>query len=465
MRTLLKVSGIILGLLLITATAFYFAFLRGVPRPELALQPLKFEGVEMAGQHDCLWMGPVTIASFNTAYPDGGAIYWPTVFQFPADEMDSYLEITGAYPKARYMSLHSYTEGAKPYDYLNDLAIAPDDGTQNPFATGEYAADQTYTIKVHPGERPAEKQDNDIYLGPVDKIDATPLILRNYVPETAGDPSGGAGLPQVTLVRANGEKVSGEALCKLLNSPAVGSPDRFIAAPVIPRTSYDQMISNADVRASIFGTRQQDWTVFWDPRISVTRLMSPALTSMLKSLARWGVVAKTSGFFANFDNEYVSMYITEEFGNVTVLKGKMPRTPATGIASANTADHDMRYWSLCTNEGLATTRFTDCVYDREVTVDDQRNYTIVISKPGNRPANATEDCGVTWLDFGVAGDGAGNDNLSILILRNMLPNPDFAHSVQQVPRVGDEKATMAEYLPIPEYVDKAAFEAAGCNAG
>ena len=463
MRKILKILGVIVGILLIGAAAFYFAFLRGLPRPEIALQPIRFTGMEMPDQHDCFWIGPVTIDAFNTAYPDEGAIYWPTVFKFPTDEADSHLEITGKYPEARYMSYHSYTEGSAPYDHLNDIGIVPDSGTQNPFITGSFAPDQTYTIKVYPREQPETAPANTLYLGSPDKISSTPIILRNYVSEIEGDPSGGAGLPEVVLVRANGDRVEGETLCALLNSPPVGDPDRYVSAPVIPREVYDKMIHNREVRDSILKTKQEEWIIFWGPRVGITRLMSPALSGMIKKLARWGVVKKTSGFFANFDNEYVSMYITEEFGEITVLKGKLPLTPATGAAGADVSGFDMRYWSLCTNEGLATTRFTDCVYDSKVTVDEEQNYTIVISKPGNRPANATEECGVTWMDFGEKGDGAGNEMISILILRNMLHNPGFTHAVQNIPRVGDEKLTMGAYLPIPEYTDQASFEARGCK--
>jgi hypothetical protein len=458
-----KIIGGIIVFLLVAAGVFYLTFLRGIPRPEIALQPIKFTGSEMPGQHDCMWMGPITYNSFNSAYPDEGAVYWPTVFKYPAGETGSYLEIKGNFPQARYMSMHSYVEGANPYDYLMDRKINPDEGATNPYRTGKFKPGQGYTLKVLPGERPADARENELYLGPMDKISSSPLILRIYVPETEGDVSGGAGLPKIAFVRANGERVEGEALCDLLQSPPVGSPDRFLAAPVIPRKAYDKMVQNREVRDQLFGAKDDKWTLFWDPRVSVLRLMSPALQSMFVTATRYGLVAKTSGFFANFDNQYVSMYLNENFGKVVVLEGKLPRTPLTGIESADTDAYDMRYWSLCTNEGLATTRYTDCVYDSNVVTDQDRNYKIVISKPANRPANATAECGVTWLDWGEKGDGAGNEILGVLILRNMAANPKFAHAVQNVPRVGDEKATMGDYLPLPDYMDKAAFEAKGCQ--
>ena len=463
MRKLMKILGVVVAVLLVCAAVFYFAFLRGLPRPEIALQPIRFTGMEQPGQHDCLWMGPVTHDAYNTAYPDGGAIYWPTVFTFPAVETDSYLEIAGAYPMARYMSLHSYGANAAPYDGLTDINILPDQGAENPFVTGSFKPDQSYTLRVYPRERPETAPQNALYLGPLESVSRTPLILRNYVSEVEGDPMGGAGLPKVALVRPNGERVEGEALCKLLNSPEVGSPERYVAAPVIPRDAYAKMIRNREVYEKILNSKNP-WTVFWDPKLSVLRLMSPTLEKMFRTAAAWGMVDKKSGFFANFDNEYVSMYINEAFGDVTVLEGKLPRTPETGIAGTDTTAYDMRYWSLCTNEGLATTRYTDCVYDSNVVTDADRNYRIVISKAANRPANATAECGATWLDSGDKGDGAGNESLSLLILRNMLPNPAFKQAVQNIPAVGQEHSTMGEYLPVPQHTTKADFESLGCDA-
>ncbi len=465
MKKMLKVLGVLGLLLVIGASAFYVLFLRGLPRPEIALRPISFTGLEMPGQHDCFWMGPITIDSFNTAFPDDGAIYWPTVFKFPKNELTSYLEIKGNYPQARYFSLHTYTKNSAPFDHLNDITISADTGSKNPFLTGLYQPGQTYTIRVYPGEKKSTSASNALFLGPVDTINRTPLVLRNYVPEIENDPSAGAGLPKVALVRENGERVEGQALCKLLNSPAAGAPERYLTAPVIPRSAYDKMISNAQVRDSLIKSKLDEWTLFWNPKLSVSRLMSPMLASIYKKLARWGFIERVLGFAASFDNEYVSMYVNEAFGNVIVLQGKLPRTPPTGSASASNDNFDLRYWSLCTNEGLATTRFTDCVYDSNVSIDETRNYTIVISKPENRPANAIRSCGVTWLNFGEDGDGAGNKSLAILILRNMLPNSQFKHAVQNIPRVGDEKLTMGAYLPIPAYTTRGAFEENGCDGG
>lgn len=461
MKKLLKWFSIIVGILALAIAVFWFMYIRNLPKIEIALKPIKFTGVEKPGSHDCFWMGPVSIDSFNTAYPDGGALYWPTVFKFP-DDADAYLEIRGKFPQARYMSLHSYTTGAKPYDSLTDIDVRPDTGNSNPYLTGRHEDEQNYTLKIMPGVTPNTKQPNTIYLGPREDISTTPLILRVYVPETKEDPTGGSGLPAVTLVRGNGERVTGKKLCAELKNPKVGSPERLIAAPVIPMESYKKMMAIREVRESMLESKEDEWTIFWDPRIGVLRISAPTLGWMMRKVAGTGLIKKTSGYFANFDNEYVSLYLNEKFGEVVVLEGKMPHTPTKGTQWSDSSKYDLRYWSLCTNEGLATTRFSDCVYDSNVVVDANRDYKIVISKKANRPDNATKECGITWLDWGDKGDGAGNENITLLLLRNMLATPNFKQAIQRVPAVGKEKSTMGAYLPKPAYSSKAGFEEHGC---
>ncbi|MEV0764254.1 hypothetical protein [Nocardia sp. NPDC050435] len=145
------------------------------------------------------------------------------------------------------------------------------------------------------------------------------------------------------------------------------------------------------------------------------------------------------------------------------LTGTLPRTPRTLAGARSTdGDVDMRYWSLCSNESIATTRVTGCLFDEQVPLDSARRYTIVASLPEHRPANATEACGIAWLPLPAAGDGAGHTQDAYLILRNMLPGQGFGHAVQNTKVPGDEKAVMAQYLPDGQYSSKAEFEARGC---
>ncbi len=116
----------------------------------------------------------------------------------------------------------------------------------------------------------------------------------------------------------------------------------------------------------------------------------------------------------------------------------------------------VRYWSLCENE-FASQRVIDCLYDEQVPLGAGGRFTIVMSTPGARPANARAECGVNWMSWGVQPDG-------LLILRHMLPSVGFAQAIQRVSRVGDEEEVVGDYLPRGRHTTRAAFEARGCSA-
>jgi hypothetical protein len=101
----------------------------------------------------------------------------------------------------------------------------------------------------------------------------------------------------------------------------------------------------------------------------------------------------------------------------------------------------------------------DCRSDDRVTVDGAGNYTVVVSTAKNRPSNAREECGITWLPWGPQTQG-------LLIYRHMLAHPSFANAIQQIQQPGQERAVMADYYPEGEYVPKKEdFEARGCQGG
>ena len=105
-------------------------------------------------------------------------------------------------------------------------------------------------------------------------------------------------------------------------------------------------------------------------------------------------------------------------------------------------DAKLRFWSLCTGESRVTTRTPDCLADHQVLDRSGRDYTVVVSRRADRPPNARPHCGVAWLDWGNRGDGAGDRDYGLLIMRNMLASPDFAQAIQRVDRPGHEREVM-----------------------
>ena len=131
-----------------------------------------------------------------------------------------------------------------------------------------------------------------------------------------------------------------------------------------------------------------------------------------------------------------------------------------------------RYTSICMNESVRTTRVNDCAYDENIPVDANHNYTAVVSRTEDRPANATAFCGIAWIQWSPHGDGASrvgdaltDDDGGFVQIRNMLPDPSFAQAIQNTHTPGDEKAVMGDYLPDTHYAaDAAAFQSQqGCD--
>jgi hypothetical protein len=86
---------------------------------------------------------------------------------------------------------------------------------------------------------------------------------------------------------------------------------------------------------------------------------------------------------------------------------------------------------------------------------------VVVSQPEDRPANATQQAGVAWLE------GADPSLPDLLALRHMLPSDDFYdQSVWAVPEltVGAAQPVMGPYYPDAVYCDKTVFEAGGAES-
>jgi hypothetical protein len=95
------------------------------------------------------------------------------------------------------------------------------------------------------------------------------------------------------------------------------------------------------------------------------------------------------------------------------------------------------------------------VADRDVVLDDDRTYTVVVSTEADRPATATAADGVTWLPWG----STEVDNL--ILLRHMLPDPSFDQSALDVPPGTLARDAMGPFAPVGRYCTTADFDAMG----
>lgn len=408
-----------------------------------------------ASTRDCFWSITIDDAAVNTLYPDIYAKYWVAVLPIlPGTN----LSLEGLYPHARYMSFNLYDPAFRPVDALADRVIAPQPGSTNPFVAGadRLGEARDYSVNVIaevPPENVAERLPNTLYahlpLGEAGVASSVPyaiLIYRIYVPDTGTDRAGDVPLPRVTYLDAQGNVFQGPEACEQLE-------------PFVPSELNDQ-ITNAPfslpIPAGFGASADLMWLKFFglvsstENRFNATPLRDPLHAALPNPNSNSG------GFASNVDNNYVYAPLNQDLGPLAVFEATMPMTPHTVAGDPVMGEGEMRYWSVCTYE-IASQRYYDCLYDENSQLDADHRGVFLVGREADRPSNATAECGVNWLPWGPV-------QTSLLIMRHMLPEEDFPHSIQKIPSPPGscEAPVMGEYFPYGHHLSKEAFEALGC---
>jgi hypothetical protein len=414
----------------------------------------------------CFWEGPISTRRPSTRgfdgrnfnFPEESATYWFARFNLPSG---SHIELHGGYPHGRYMSLNAYSDGT-PTDALSDIAIDPRPGSTNPFVNGARRSlpHRSWRVRVlaaAPPSDPSHRAANTIYAQPAAGA-SIEMLYRVYSPDAGYGLSGGVDLPHVTLVSADGTRATGDAACS-----AVNDPDRSIPVQTIAPAVWDaaRAAPGCDAKTNPAYDPVR-WERFFNLNYAQLAVVSDCTPEGRQARLAMGAQVQ-GGFYSNKDSAYIYAHLSRLFGHVLVVKGRLPRTPQTESGPKRMPGGQLRYWSLCTGESRVTTRTPDCVYDRQVLRRSGREYTIVVSRRQDRPANATAGCGVAWLNWGNRGDGAGDPNYGVLIMRNLLASPGFKHAIQRVTEPGTEKRVMGPYFPRSKYTSTKAFEKRGCK--
>jgi hypothetical protein len=407
----------------------------------------------------CFWEGPIsterpTTRGFdgrNFNFPEESATYWLARFSLPSGAR---LVLRGGYPHGRYMSVNAYSDGA-PTDALSDVDVAPDPGAANPFHPGARrdVPARGWTITVIDAPPPSGARDpNTIYARP-QPGDPIELAYRVYEPDEGRDLTGDTGLPEQELHLSDGRVLRGANACGAINDP-----NREIEVQTVPAQTWRAATSCRPGHPAFDPVR---WERFFNLDYSTSAVLADCTEAGFQARRRQ-TPQQQGGLYSNKDSAYVYAHLSRTFGELVVLEGTLPLYPSTKRGEPVMAPAQLRFWSLCSGESRVTARTPDCLADRQVPIDAARRYTIVMSKAADRPANARAECGVGWIDWGEGGDGAGNPDYGLLIMRNMLVDKDFAEAIQRVPRPGAEQETMGPYFPQTSYQSRAAFEARGC---
>ena len=413
----------------------------------------------------CFWEGPISTRRPTTRgfdgrtfnFPEESATYWLARINLPEG---SRLKIRGRYPYGRYMSLNSYSDGV-PTDALSDLAIDPRPGSVNPFEPGarRHVSKRSWRVTVLDAPPPAgaaSREPNTLYAEPAAGA-AIELAYRVYEPDRGYGLTAGTDLPRAVLVEDDGTHARGDEACA-----AVNDANRDITVQTIPEAVWETARATPGCDAQ---TNPAYDPIRWERFFNVN-YASLAVISDCTDAGREGRLAMEAdlqgGFYSNRDSAYIYAHLAREFGPVVVLEGRLPKFPRTYREPRRMPGGKLRFWSLCSGESRVTVRTPDCLADRQVLKRSGRNFTIAVSKRADRPANARARCGVAWLDWGEGGDGAGDPDYALLIMRNMLVSDSFERAIQRVERPSTEPQVMGRFFPRSEYSTVEEFETRGC---
>ena len=407
-------------------------------------------GQIIPGPRSCFWKyGPHSADPYiNLAYPDASVFYWAATFSTPAGAT---LELDGDFAHARYQSLISYDERGRPIESLADYLIAPEDGSSNPYRVdvNRNAESRSYSVQLlnstpsterQIGEYNSQSSSNTLH-APSYGTGQQVILYRIYLPDDGKWPDGGVPLPAPRLTLADGSKLAGQEACAALNTsqPLQVSGD----AVGIPADTYRKLISQPGKPDTWPSKVNAEWFIQLD-RASLLGIY----TGQINDDAR----RSEGGFYPNLDNHYIRTIINRKHGKVFMVRGKMPTTPKTFQGEDYATEEQLRYWSICSNQGFANTRVNDCLFDEEIPLDANGFYTVLVSRAEDRPRNAIKQCGLAWLPMADDGDGMFDEDVTVVQIREMLAAPSYTNAIKHVEKQADLKSVLGPYMPRTRYM-------------
>jgi hypothetical protein len=424
--------------------------------------------------HTCFWGTSYTQETRNIIWPESHTDYPVSTDTIPAGGK---IVLHGRFPHARFFSFTATAPIGVLRDHLYDVDIKPDTGSTNPFLPGadRNAKHRSYTVTIvdQPDPGAGHRQPNTLYAGVAGQESGSgPFVVaeRVYLPDRGRDFTGGVGNPTASYVAANGVTSTGQAACTTLSTKP-GASNIININPILFSESQIQQLLALSTSPEHPAVKRAAWYKYFGP----AWMLAPyyAGTSQASKISTLPLTA--TGLGANPANGYVFTWLDRSFGpnhnghNIAVMHGKLPTTPATYAGEPRMARAtQLRYWSACNSEGLPSGKTTGpCLADEEVPINAKRDYTIVVSLPQDRPKNATDKCGVSWMNWGTTGDGYTRPRSTLMILRNLATtaHPAFPSAVQNIADPAKVKHVMGAYLPSVTYTTAAKFQSHGCKAG
>ncbi len=438
--------------------------------------------------HDGLFQGPRGWGYWNfleyprpiqnpNLWPDMQSTYFIGRLALPAGAS---LTLNYTFPRARYFQFALYKAERGTFVSIGeDLAgpqIEPDPGSTNPFRVGasRLAAKRNFTLRIVADDAPADKKQraaNTLYVGKGG--DELQFVNRTYLADQGSDgagwgpadtPARGPGLPTYTGTLADGTKLSAVEVVRQFARPFPGATKQPVTAEqwemLLHAKDNDPTLEPATTPAR----KEPKWEKYWNIKYSIL--------GSFKTPEERAKIPFASAIDGGGDpeTEYMLIQLSRKFGPVYVMRGKMPTFPNTYAGSGGKGLEVMpaaqtQYWSLVSAEAMPSGQIVDALTDMQVPLDQDGNYTIVYSRKEDRPANATAENGVAWIEWSPRGEGIdgpkNRPDFGMLMLRIIANDPNWKESPNHVTKPGMEEAVMGPYYPRGEYTTKAEFEANG----
>ncbi|MQM30122.1 MAG: hypothetical protein CRU78_06100 [Candidatus Accumulibacter phosphatis] len=437
--------------------------------------------------HDGLFHGPRGWGYWNyleyprpiqnpNLWPDMQSTYFIGTLALPAGAT---LRLNYTFPHTRYFQFALYKEENNTFvsigEDLSGAQIEPDPGSTNPFRVGanRLAEKRSFTLKIVALDPPADKARrvaNTLYVGRGGGN--LMFVNRAYLADQGSDGAGwgpadtpgpGAGLPTYSGTLADGTKLSPAEVVKQFGRP-MPAPKPPVSAEQWEQLVHAKANDPALNTATAPARAVPKWEKYWNIQYSI---LGSFKTPEERAKIKYESAIDGGG---DPETEYMLIQLSRKFGPVYVMRGKMPSFPNTYAGAGGKGLEVMpaaqtQYWSLVSCEAMPSGQIVDALTDMQVPLDKDGNYTIVYSRKEDRPANATAENGVAWIEWSPRGEGVdlpkNRPDFGMLMLRMIANDPAWKQSPNYVTKPGMEEAVMGPYYPRSEYTTKAEFEAKG----
>jgi hypothetical protein len=406
-------------------------------------------------------------------WPDKRPTYFFGEMTIPAG---TELTVRGRFPYVRYFAFSVYlfernTFVAATGGSMNGYDMEPDPGSTNPYRVGadRLVTKRNFTMRIVAKDapaNPADKPKNTVYIGNKDQTIFGGF--RNYVSDRGYDGAGwgpadvpsleGPGLTyEATL--ADGSKLVGEEVTKRFGKEMGEAP------PPLSADDWYKLVNNPDNNPCMTPATAPACP---DSQFLLFTSMKDAVQGAFMKPEERAKIPRGSGTDggANPTTAYLYNYMSRKIGPVYVVRAKMPTFPDTWANAKTTTTGEVRYWSAATMAVATSGSLWDGVFDMQAPLDKDGYYTLVVSRPEDRPRNATAENGIAWIDWGPGeglGDPRNRKDWGMLLMRYTGISDDWKNSPLKTRNQRELASAMGPYYPRGYYTTKAEFEAKGAK--